>query len=256
MAVLRAYGAIDMTGMETVDGSEGEVTEVLPNRITFSDGYHTSAYYGDFAFGLFGTISGTLTGFKFWEGGDLVVSFTGGRTEAKTAYSYIDNGDGDGLLRHFARDADRIFGSEFGDTLCGFGGNDVVRGAKGADTILGFQGDDALYGGEGRDVLKGHHGADELSGGKGNDVLRGGGGADTFDFKAGWGRDRIMDFRDDVDTIQLYDDLWRGDLTKGQVLHRFAEVRHGNVVFDFGEERLKILGVTDLSDLKDDLVIV
>ncbi|MEO0807418.1 MAG: bluetail domain-containing putative surface protein [Cyanobacteria bacterium J06643_4] len=57
---------------------------------------------------------------------------------------------------------EKIFGSDFDDTLVGDDNNNVLMGHAGAD---------ALFGGEGNDFLRGGAGADLLSGGDGNDVI-------------------------------------------------------------------------------------
>ena len=92
-----------------------------------------------------------------------------------------------------------------GDTVCGFGGNDVLIGgdgkdvlhggagsdrlfgAAGADRLTGGSGDDELIGEGGDDKLLGRTDADILSGGRGGDQLLGGRGADRLD--GGRGRD-------------------------------------------------------------------
>jgi Ca2+-binding RTX toxin-like protein len=98
----------------------------------------------------------------------------------------------------------------FGDTLRGLEGNDILQGSAGpdslygddgADTLTGGAGDDNIYGGPGDDVLQGGSdndllvggpGNDELYGGDGDDVLIGGPGADYFD--CGDGQDTVIDF--------------------------------------------------------------
>jgi Ca2+-binding RTX toxin-like protein len=65
-----------------------------------------------------------------------------------------------------------------------------------------------LLGGDGNDTLKGLGGADFLSGGDGDDRLIGGAGKDIFEFYTGKGRDRIVDFTNGVDRIDLHD--WTG----------------------------------------------
>jgi Ca2+-binding RTX toxin-like protein len=77
-------------------------------------------------------------------------------------------------------DIERVFGSNYADTLNGGGGNDELSGADG---------DDALSGGGGNDILIGEGGSDTLAGGTGDDIYEldaqdvvnefGGGGYDT-----------------------------------------------------------------------------
>jgi serralysin len=82
-------------------------------------------------------------------------------------------------------------------------------------------------------------------------VLRGGGGTDTFVFTAG--RDRILDFYDDIDTIRIDRSKFSG--TKDQLFHD-AEIENGNAVFHLdGKHQVVVEGVLDLSDLRDDVFL-
>ena len=62
---------------------------------------------------------------------------------------------------------------------------------------------DTIEGGTGRDFLYGGTGADVLDGGIGNDRLWGDDGADEFHFTGAWGYDRVQDFEDGIDLINL-----------------------------------------------------
>lgn len=53
--------------------------------------------------------------------------------------------------------------------------------------------------------LNGMDNSDDLNGGKGNDILTGGYGSDTFHFSNGYGKDRITDFTNGFDTIDISD---------------------------------------------------
>ena len=116
---------------------------------------------------------------------------------------------------------DTLFGSDGNDQLFGgidddrlFGGNgaDRLLGGYGADAILGGNNNDNILGGEDADTLTGNSGADTLGGGAGNDVLdgsagsdqlRGNGGADRFIFSVDGATDRLLDFQNGVDVIDL-----------------------------------------------------
>ncbi|PRY26581.1 cyclophilin family peptidyl-prolyl cis-trans isomerase [Aliiruegeria haliotis] len=154
------------------------------------------------------------------------------------------------------RGRDVLSGGKGGDTLRGGAGNDKLNGNKGKDALKGDAGRDILKGHAGNDKLFGNVGKDVLDGGKGNDALTGGRGGDAFVFRKGYGVDRIKDFVNDVDTIRLDDSLWNGTLNKGQIIRKFASVEKGDLVFDFGAERLVIEDRGTLNDLKDDLAIV
>lgn len=131
-----------------------------------------------------------------------------------------------------------VIGSEFSDRLIGTAGDNRLNGGLGADTLNGGEGfdvasylwsetgvtvslaNDSLRGGaealedvlisiEGlvgsghNDMLHGDDAANRLTGAGGNDTLRGNGGADSFIFGAGFGSDRIADFQNGADLIDL-----------------------------------------------------
>jgi len=121
----------------------------------------------------------------------------------------------------------------------------------GADRLAGGAGDDRLFGGAGDDALVGGRRRDRLDGGGQDDRLAGGRGADEFVFRPGSGSDRVVDFRDDVDAIRLGDGFGLG--TPAEALALATNVR-GDVVFDFGRERLTVRDAT-LAELRDDLLV-
>jgi Ca2+-binding RTX toxin-like protein len=91
------------------------------------------------------------------------------------------------------------------DKIVGGAQNDVLAGAKGNDRLLGGTEDDILRGGQGNDRLNGGSGEDILVGGGQNDRLTGGADADVFKFGLNSGTDRITDYVDGVDKIDLSD---------------------------------------------------
>jgi len=123
----------------------------------------------------------------------------------------LEGGAGDDVLGGEGG-ADRLSGRDGHDLLLGGGGRDRIAGGAGRDTLEGGGGRDKLAGGPwrdrldgggGRDRLKGGGGDDVLEGGAANDVLKGGAGADRFVFDAADGRDRIKDWRDGEDRLDL-----------------------------------------------------
>jgi len=89
------------------------------------------------------------------------------------------------------------------DPAKGTSGNNTIYGTTAANTIKGLGGNDQLYGRAGNDKLYGGTGRDVLGGESGNDFLSGGTGADTFRFTGKWGADKITDFTNGVDRIDL-----------------------------------------------------
>ena len=100
-------------------------------------------------------------------------------------------------------------GEAAGDTLISIDG---AIGSAFADVMIGFAGVNVLFGGDGNDyidassgndIVRGDAGDDTVIGGAGNDRMSGGTGADDFVFADGYGRDRIDDFEDGIDTLDF-----------------------------------------------------
>ncbi len=107
---------------------------------------------------------------------------------------------------------DTLFGSTGDDLLRGGKGNDNLAGESGNDTLQGGYGNDTLLGGNDDDLLRGGKGNDWLSGELGNDILLGGNGRDIFAIANDGSTDRIQDFQNGTDLIQLSDELNFKDL--------------------------------------------
>lgn len=107
---------------------------------------------------------------------------------------------------------DQIAGNRGRDRLLGEAGDDILMGGRGKDTLYGGADNDLLSGGLGADKLFGGAGDDTLVGGRGRDHLSGGSGADWFVIEMGQGRDTVLDFEVDLDTLGL-----AGGLTLGQL---------------------------------------
>lgn len=150
-----------------------------------------------------------------------------------------------------------LSGSDERDLLWGNTGNNRIAGDRMGDKILGMAGNDVLLGQHGNDRLVGGAGRDVLNGGAGRDFLRGDAGADKFVFAKGYGRDTVLDFRPGQgDRLRLDDNLWSGNLTKQQVINRFAEVENGKVVFDFaGVNDLTLNNISSLNGLANAIEI-
>ncbi|MBP2235251.1 Ca2+-binding RTX toxin-like protein [Sinorhizobium kostiense] len=151
------------------------------------------------------------------EGGDYL---DGGMGADTLSYRASDAGVQINLTTGFAWGGDaqgdqfilfeRVWGSDFSDTLTGDGSANFLQGFLGNDRLYGQTGNDRLYSHGGSDTLDGGAGDDILKGGTENDVLIGGvgaddlygeAGADRFDFNltaestpASTGRDSIFGF--------------------------------------------------------------
>jgi Ca2+-binding RTX toxin-like protein len=80
---------------------------------------------------------------------------------------------------------------------------DEIFGNSGSNRLNGGSGDDILDGRGGSDILTGGSGRDILKGGFGNDILKGGPGRDRFVFDLNGGTDKIKDFEDNLDRLDL-----------------------------------------------------
>ncbi|MCB9994305.1 MAG: hypothetical protein H6873_11695 [Hyphomicrobiaceae bacterium] len=177
----------------------------------------------------------------------------------------IDGRQGADILRGMNGN-DQLFGGDQNDKLFGgndndqlFGGNnkDTLRGENGNDSLFGEAGADTLLGGNNNDILRGGDGNDLLDGGKGNDDLNGGANADRFKYGKNYDRDLVRKFQDNVDTLLIDNNLWKGNLSVLQVLQKFAHVAHGDVVFNFGHgDIFTVDGVNNVNKLLNDVTIV
>ena len=127
---------------------------------------------------------------------------------------------------------------------------DRLNGLAGNDTLAGGNGNDWLGGGDGNDSLSGGQGFDSLIGGRGNDLLKGGTGADLFVFRADFDRDVVLDFQNNVDTIQLRD----FGISSFAQARAHATQQGADVVFNLGDgDVLTIRGAT-IGQLADDMI--
>lgn len=167
---------------------------------------------------------------------------------------------------------DTLIGGAGSDTIAGDDGNDQLTGGGGRDFLAGGYGNDSLYGNGGDDVLKGGDGADSiqgdlgndnliggvgrdlLDGGAGNDSLSGGPGVDWFVFLHGTGQDQVVDFAASADLgsdrLVLDPALWGGGaLSAAQIVDTYASVSAAGMLFDFGDDKILLTGISDPATL-------
>lgn len=114
----------------------------------------------------------------------------------------------------------------------------IEMGLLQSNIMVGSKKAELLMGGVGADVVKGGGGNDALDGGVGKDVLWGNAGFDQFNFGAGYGKDKIMDFDADISEggQDLIGAVFADIFSKTMV--------HGNTVLDFDNgDVLTIVGV-------------
>lgn len=205
MAVLRAYKGVSMTDLRSNIGPGIPKDDV---QLTVTKGDITTVYTGHFSFedhvwsGTINSVTLLDHGHKSWAVAGLSLD---------THYAI----EGSNLLKSYRaafRGDDLLYGSAQADRLLGFGGQDTLRGGKGNDVLAGGVGNDKLLGGEGNDLIRGDEGADYLRGGAGRDLLTGGAGSDHFVFGANDGRDKITDFQNGTDRLEILGDVKFSDL--------------------------------------------
>lgn len=116
--------------------------------------------------------------------------------------NFINGNGGVDVINGFAGN-DTLRGGDGNDKLFGSDGLDIIDGGADNDTVHGNSGNDTLSGGDGNDYIYGDAGDDIVGGDGGDDVVRGGTGADKFVFRAYSGIDRVRDFADGSDLIDL-----------------------------------------------------
>jgi Ca2+-binding RTX toxin-like protein len=137
------------------------------------------------------------------EGVDTVNGGAGVDTVTGSAGNDILLGDAGDDFLYGNGDDDILNGGADDDKLTGGKGNDLLYGNDGIDRLFAGKGDDTLSGDAGDDYLYGENGIDTLWGGAGDDSLTGGISADTFVFEQASGYDKIKDWEDGTDLIDL-----------------------------------------------------
>ncbi|WP_430450547.1 hypothetical protein [Rhodophyticola sp.] len=108
------------------------------------------------------------------------------------------------------------------------------------------------------DRLEGNAGNDTLDGGAGADVLKGGIGADTFVFGMGYGADRVADFQNGIDAIEIDAALLGGGAPEASDLVAYAgRDADGFLILDFGNgDTLTFTGVTNTGAVLDEVTFI
>jgi len=114
----------------------------------------------------------------------------------------VNGGVGDDVVRGSFGD-DRLLGKSGDDEIYGDEDADQLFGGKGDDLMFGGASIDQVFGGLGDDTVGGGGGADALHGGRGDDQLTGGAAADTFVLRRRSDDDRITDFQNGMDVVDL-----------------------------------------------------
>lgn len=184
---------------------------------------------------------------------------------------------GDDTLRGMGG-ADRLEGGAGADVLYGGAGSDVYlidardrvieASSAGVDTVMSSGAirmstnvenatltgttNASVYGNKLGNVISGNRGANLLDGGGGRDVLSGGGGADVFQFRDGYGSQRVTDFQDNLDTIRIH--CADPSVTASSVLSHATQSAAG-VTLGIAGMHVLIQGAT-IAQLHDDLIVL
>lgn len=195
MARLRAFSGLDMTDL---GARIGVPTYANSDLVIVEAGNDSTYYYGNFQFPNY-RLEGTIHKVLQYHGRDLEWSVTGLDLDTKFATA----GHSGSAYRKAFSGHDVIIGSWVDDRLAGYGRADRLAGKGGDDALNGGGGNDTLTGGSGRDALYGAKGYDVLRGGSNDDRLSGGVGRDTFVFDRSDGHDKVLDFTDRADRIEI-----------------------------------------------------
>ena len=161
---------------------------------------------------------------------------------------YIDGGTGVDIARYAGSNAGVQIDLDAGTATGGYAQGDTLVNIE---RLFGSNHGDTLRGDDGNNWIFGHNGDDIVSGGSGIDRLYGGNGQDTFDFNVGDKFAYVMDFTNDVDTIDLSD---FGYATLGDALAQMSQLGN-NVRFTDGNGNGMLILNTDLNDIMDDISI-
>lgn len=210
---------VGSTGDETLYGLDGnDILSGAAGNDTLIGGDGNDVFYG-------GEGADSLQGGQGIDLASYAQSRSGVAVNMETNVNTGGDAAGDTL-----ENIENLFGSRFADNLTGnvrdniisgLGGNDIINGQAGNDKLFAGSGSDTLNGGTGNDTLSGQSGfnrlngdagndlilgginQDFINGGTGNDILTGGLGADRFIFESNHGSDRINDYTDGTDLIDL-----------------------------------------------------
>ncbi len=132
-----------------------------------------------------------------------------------------------------------IIGNAKANKIFGGAGDDIIYGEEGKDTVRGGDGDDEIFGGSGNDKLFGGEGSDSLWGDKGSDTLTGGADEDYFIYRAGDGKDTILDYEQGLDQIVVL-----GTDSRTRVESPIIDAA-GNATLKIGSGQIVVAGAAD-----------
>lgn len=178
-----------------------------------------------------GVVTGAAAAIIGTEFGDVVrnAGLMSGDVELGAGDDRYAGGQGvvDGVVKGDGGEDD-LRGGAKDDVFRGGTENDALRGRRGDDSLYGDAGDDVLQGGRGDDFLFGGAGDDVIRGGRGDDEVNSGGGRDVVVIRRGNGDDRIVQFANNRDKV----DLKAFGFDNFKQVERLAERADGGVLID------------------------
>lgn len=150
---------------------------------------------------------------------------------------------------------DTLRGTAYDNRLVGNGGDDDLDGDWGADILEGRSGNDTLRGGAGSDRIFGGDGEDRIVVDSGLNRVHGGAGADDFIFNGG--QMTIVDFTDNVDDLVINRAaIGAADLTRAEIFADAKLVGGDMLLYLTPSRYVRLEGVSDVSELADDLFLI
>ncbi|MEM9448663.1 MAG: calcium-binding protein [Cyanobacteria bacterium P01_E01_bin.6] len=176
-------------------------SETIAQRPTTSDSFSTLLSAGTYFIQVGRTLSTVTTQYSLSV--TQTIDLSGDNRLVGTSGRDVLNGlDGNDEIIGLGNN-DRLLGGNDADRLFGGRGSDRLIGGAGNDRLFGEAGNDILKGGNGNDRLDGGAGNDRLDGSKGRDVITTGKGRDRITLRRNGGFDRITDFQNNRDKIDL-----------------------------------------------------
>lgn len=218
----------------------GETTYADDRYVMIETGRYTTVYIGDFEYPD-GRLAGTIRGMEAYY--DDVMTFAVRNISLDARYGNVGSSRSE-AYQLALKGNDRLFGSTGDDKLLAFAGADILKGAAGDDILAGGSGADRVFGGSGNDVLRGGDDADLLRGGGGRDVHIGGAGADRFVFGSHEGSDRVRDFQNGVDRLEILGGTTFSDLEIAKA-GSSVTISFEHTVITLDHTRLAAIGVED-----------
>lgn len=236
-------------GNDTLEGGAGEdvfsfspgdghdtIKDFKPgtDKIDLS-GFSQGIAWFDLRWNMEATSEGVKIDLSKWGGGSITLTGVNSPNDLGEDMFFLTDAS---IFRTGGSGSDSFVGSEDGDHLAGGLGDDYLYGNRGADELKGDEGDDFIVGGQGDDRIVGGAGDDTLygDGNTGDTHYRDGAATgetdrDTFYYGPGDGNDKIMDFNNGEDSINL---------TEFTAISGFGDINArqdgANVVIDFSDK--------------------